>query len=200
MDFSAAKDYIIERLVMELPRNLYYHGAHHTFDVVKSVHYLARIENVGIPERFLLLTAAYYHDAGFLFQYNHNEPNAVELVREVLPEYEYTDSDIQIISDIILATQIDVEPKTLLQKIMCDADHDYFGRHDYRRIATELRKELKEYEKEYTEVDWLNLQIHFLENKHSYFTKTSIKERLPGKIDRIAQLKSELKELLNSEA
>lgn len=195
MDFSAAKDYIIERLVKELPGNLYYHGAHHTFDVVKSVHYLARIENVQIPDRFILLTAAYYHDAGFLMQYHHNEPKAVELIKTVLPEFEYSAEQIEQISDIIMATQIDVLPKNNLEMIMCDADHDYFGRHDYPKIAKELRKELKEYEKEYSEEDWLNLQIHFLENKHQYFTKTSKKERLPGKIDRIATLKKDFLEL-----
>lgn len=195
MDFSAAKEYIIERLIKELPGNLYYHGPHHTFDVVKSVHYYCRIENVGIPERFILLTAAYYHDAGFLMQYHENEPRAVELIRSVLPDLDYTPEQIDMIADIILATQINVKPKNLLEEIMCDADHDYFGRHDYPKIARELRKELKEYEKEYSDEDWLNLQIHYLENKHQYFTKTAIKERHPGKIERIAILKEQLKEI-----
>ncbi len=28
---------------------------------------------------------------------------------------------------------------------MCDADHDYFGRHDYQKISVNLRKEFAVY-------------------------------------------------------
>ena len=68
MDFSEAKDYIVERLVKELPRNLYYHGAHHTFDVVKSVHSLSVAEKLTNADFFVLLTAAYFHDAGYVYR------------------------------------------------------------------------------------------------------------------------------------
>ncbi len=59
MDFSEAKDYIVERLVTELPKDLYYHGAHHTFDVVKSVHSLSlgeKLNNADFLFCLLLLT------------------------------------------------------------------------------------------------------------------------------------------------
>jgi adenylate cyclase len=195
MDFSAAKDYIIERLVNELPRNLYYHGTHHTFDVIKSIYNLAKSEHLKTEDFYLLLTAGYFHDAGYIYKYENNESLAVKMVREVLPEFEYTTQQIDIIEGIIMATSYDVEPQTLLEKIMCDADHDYLGRKDYHKIAVQLRKELSIYEKEYEDKEWIIKQINYLENKHKFYTTTALLTREPVKKARLDYLKKSLESL-----
>lgn len=191
MDFSKAKEYIVARLVSELPKNLAYHGAHHTFDVVRSAQKIGKKEGLMNDDMFLLLTAAYFHDAGFLFEYHKNEPLAVELAQKVLPEFGYGDRAIESIGKIILATEINLQPTTLLEKIMCDADHDYFGRSGYEKIANNLRNELIEYDTVFSDAEWLQVQIEFLDNKHQYYTVTSIRERLPFKQELILSLKGE---------
>lgn len=196
MDFSEAKDYIVERLITELPKNLYYHGAHHTFDVVKSVHSLSVAEKLSNADFFVLLTAAYFHDAGYIYRYEDNEPVAVKMVRQSLPEFGYSKEQIDVIENIIMATSSQKEPQTLLEKIMCDADHDYFGRHDYQKIAVSLRKELTYYEAEYSDEVWLKRQINYLENKHQYYTKTALDTRQPKKEHRISILKDQLANLV----
>ncbi|MCB9197929.1 MAG: HD domain-containing protein [Flavobacteriales bacterium] len=196
MDFSEAKDYIVERLITELPKNLYYHGAHHTFDVVKSVHSLSVAEKLSNADFFVLLTAAYFHDAGYIYRYEDNEPVAVKMVRQSLPEFGYSKEQIDVIENIIMATSSQKEPQTLLEKIMCDADHDYFGRHDYQKIAVSLRKELTYYEAEYSDEIWLKRQINYLENKHQYYTKTALDTRQPKKEHRISILKDQLANLV----
>lgn len=198
MDFSEAKDYIVERLIRELPKNLYYHGAHHTFDVVKSVHSLSLAEKLSNADFFILLTAAYFHDAGYIYRYEENEGIAVKMARQILPEYDYSEEQIKVVENIIMATSNHKEPETLLEKIMCDADHDYFGRHDYQKIAVSLRKELLYYEGEYSDEVWLKKQINYLENKHRYYTKTALETRQPKKEDRIAILKEQLSNLVKA--
>ncbi len=195
MDFSEAKDYIVERLVTELPKTLYYHGAHHTFDVVKSVHSLALGEKLSNADFFVLLTAAYFHDAGYIYKYERNEPIAVRMAQDVLPGFEYSDEQIKTIENIILATESAVQPTNILEKIMCDADHDYFGRHDYVKIAVSLRKELAIFEREYSDIEWLTMQINYLENKHQYYTPTAIKTRQHMKDAQLLKLKTSLKKL-----
>jgi len=192
VDFSKAKEYIVNRLIRELPKNLTYHGAHHTFDVVKQAQTIGKSEGISNDEMFILLTAAYFHDAGFLYTYHSNEPEASKLAREVLPDMEYNQEQIDEICEIILATDINLQPTTLLEKIMCDADHDYFGRGGYSKTANNLRKELLEYGTKFEDKEWLELQINFLEVKHQYYTATSKLNRLPSKINTIALLKSEL--------
>ena len=189
MNFSKAKEYIVNRLVKELPKNLFYHAAHHTFDVVKQAQTIGKSEGISNDEMFILLTAAYFHDSGFLFKYQSNESEAVKLVREVLPEMDYTQEEIEEICKIILATDIKVQPITLLEKIMCDADHDYFGREGYSQTADNLRNELEEYGDKFADKEWLEVQINFLEDKHQYYTKTSKLSRIPNKNKIIAALK-----------
>ncbi len=196
MDFSAAKDYIVERLVTELPKTLYYHGAHHTFDVVKSVHSLSLGEKLSNADFFVLLTAAYFHDAGYIYKYERNEPIAVRMAQDVLPGYDYSDRQIKIIENIILATESAVQPTNVMEKIMCDADHDYFGRHDYLKISVSLRKEFAVYDKEYSDIDWLKLQIKYLEEKHQYYTETALKTRQPMKDAQLLKLKKSLAKLV----
>jgi adenylate cyclase len=195
MDFSEAKDYIIERLVNELPRDLYYHGPHHTFDVVKSIYSLGEAEKLTNEDFYLLLTAAYFHDAGYLYKYESNEKIAVKMIREVLPPFGYTEKQIEIIEGIIMATSHDVEPKTHLEQIMCDADHDYLGRKDYHQIAVQLRKELSVYEREFDDKEWIEMQIHYLEQKHKFYTTTALLTREPIKKARVDFLKRTLNSL-----
>lgn len=195
MDFSEAKDYIIERLVNELPRDLYYHGPHHTFDVVKSIYALGEAEKLKNEDFYLLLTAAYFHDAGYLYKYESNEKIAVKMIYDVLPPLGYSESQIKIIEGIILATSHDIEPVTHLEKIMCDADHDYLGRKDYHQIAVQLRKELSVYEREFDDKEWMEMQIHYLESKHRFYTNTALLTREPIKRARVDFLKKSLNAL-----
>jgi adenylate cyclase len=195
MDFSEAKDYIIERLVNELPRDLYYHGPHHTFDVVKSIYALGEAEKLTNENFYLLLTAAYFHDAGYLYKYDSNEKIAVKMIHEVLPPFGYTEKQIEIIEGIILSTSNDVEPKTHLEQIMCDADHDYLGRKDYHQIAVQLRKELSVYDREFDDKEWIEMQINYLEKKHRFYTTTAILTREPIKKARVDFLKRTLNSL-----
>ena len=192
MDFSEAKEYIVNRLVKELPKDLSYHGAHHTFDVVMQAQKIGKAEGISNDEMFILLTAAYFHDAGFLFIYQSNEPEAVKLAREVLPEMGYSKEQVDEICKIILSTDIKVLPETLLEKIMCDADHDYFGRKEYSKIAETLRDELQEYGTSFDDKEWLEVQIQFLEEKHRFYTNTSKRLKQEIKEENITALKKEL--------
>ena len=192
MDFSAAKEYIVTRLVKELPEDLYYHGAHHTFSVVKSAQYYGKQENITNDQMLILLTATYYHDAGFLLKYSDNEDFAIDIVRDVLPDFHFPIEIIEEIVGIINVTKQGAKPQTILEKIMCDADHDYFGRNDYFKIAAELRKELEVYETSMTDKEWLERQVYYLTKKHQYFTKTALEQREPKKQENIIELKERL--------
>jgi len=189
MDFTKARDYITQRLVNELSDDLFYHGAHHTFSVVKAASQIAALEGISKKEYNLLLTAAYYHDSGFLFTYKSNEPFAVRLTTEVLPIFNYSEQDIIEVNKIILATQYHVSPKTLLEKIMCDADHDYIGTLEYHKIAKTLRKELKTQGVKYNDFEWIEVQLNYLTTKHIYYTQSAIKNRFPQKEKIIEELR-----------
>lgn len=189
MNLTAAKQYIINRMVQELSPKLYYHGLHHTFDVVNAATSLAQVEGVEGKDLILLQTASYYHDAGFMEQYDHNEPFAVRIAEHVLPQFAYTANDIKIISAIIMTTNMQQAPQTLLEKIIRDADLDYLGRADFSVLSGLLRKEWDCFGKSYSDEEWNKLQVNFLE-KHCYFTASAIRKNEAGKQLQLLRIKA----------
>ncbi|MGB3948048.1 MAG: HD domain-containing protein [Bacteroidia bacterium] len=188
MNFVAAKHYIIQRLIHELPSKLYYHGLHHTFDVYDVAKQLAKTEHVTEDDYILLKTAVLFHDAGFIEQYKHNEPIGVKIAQEALTQFGYTEEHIKTIAGIIMTTNMEQPPQTLLQKIIRDADLDYLGRNDFEVLSNLLKKELNAFGYQYTEEDWDTIQIPFLE-KHHYYTTTAINKNDASKQLNIATIK-----------
>jgi len=180
MNFEEAKKYILSRLENELSPSLHYHGIHHTIDVYEAAIKLGELENLSEEEKTIIKTAALYHDAGFIYQYEKNEPLAANLVQEILPSFNYNDHAIKTITKIILATELTARPQTLLEKIMSDADYDYLGREDVKSIAKTLYKELLENGLHFSETQWNKFQIKFL-NKHEYYTFSAINLRRENK-------------------
>lgn len=194
MNFTGAKHYIIQRLIHELSPKLYYHGLHHTFDVYDAAKQLAATENVTGEDLILLKTAVLFHDAGFIEQYNHNEPNAVKIARHALPQFGYTENQIVVIADIIMATSMEMLPQTILEKIMCDADLDYLGRSDFHILASLLQKELNAYGSNYDNKQWDEIQVKFLE-KHTYYTEAAIRKNSAVKQVHIEEIKIRLSKI-----
>ena len=94
-----------------------------------------------------------------------------------------------------MATASERKPKNLLEKIMCDADHDYLGRPDYFAITERLRKELAHFGRKMTDIEWIEFQLNYMVGTHRYYTDTAKNIRLQGKKARIADLKEQLNNL-----
>lgn len=176
INYYKAERHIMKVLEAQLSDKLYYHSINHTKDVVSAVEHLALSENVTDEGLFLLKSAATYHDAGFIEQYDNNEPVGARLAAEILPKYGYTEAHIEEIKRLIFVTQIPHDPKNKLEEIICDADLDYLGRDDFHEIADKLRRELLEHGKITSSRQWDEIQVSFL-MKHRYFTETAIRTR-----------------------
>ncbi|MEP6845771.1 MAG: phosphohydrolase, partial [Panacibacter sp.] len=92
------------------------------------------------------------------------------------------------ICGLIMATKIPQRPLTHLEKIICDADLDYLGRDDFRRISNALRLEFLAHDIVKNDREWEEKQIHFFE-QHKYFTTTSNNLRNAMKLQQLAKLK-----------
>lgn len=192
INYAKAEKFILDKLKKELSSKLHYHSFDHSRDVTQQVERIAIAEGITDEDLFLLKTAASYHDAGFVYQYEKNEPIGVQMAKEILPNFGYTDKDIERITALIFATQIPHQPKNKLEEIICDADLDYLGRDDFHEIADKLRLELKEHGKINSDRKWDEIQINFL-SQHRYFTKTAIETRLAKKMKHIEEIKERLK-------
>lgn len=189
MDFDQMRSHILIRLRSLLPERIDYHDITHTLNVEKAVLRYGTLEGVEGEDMVLLRTAALYHDAGYIYRYHANEDFAQNMAQSMLPDFGYSQEQIDIINGIINSTKMEVEPTTLLEEIMCDADHDYLGRPDYYAISKKLRNELTNFGEGMSADDWIDFQLDFLEKKHKYHTETAINIREIGKRARINELK-----------
>lgn len=172
MEFNAVQALIIHKLEKELNPQLSYHNVNHTKGVIARARELAIAENVSEDVQGILLTAALFHDTGFLETYDGHEEASCKLAREILPGYDYTQAEIDSICQLIMATRVPQKPQTHLEKIICDADLYYLGTDQYVPIAEGLFHELQHIGKALNRKEWMALQAEFLKG-HSYFTATA---------------------------
>ena len=193
MDSKGAEEYIVRRLEKELPENLYYHSIKHTLDVaIVAVRY-GIMENLSEDELMLLKIAALYHDSGFLIRYSNNEETSVQIVQDTLPTFGFTQGQIKQIAEMILSTEISRKPKTLLAKILCDADLDYLGRDDFFMNGICLQSEWNEHDNPISLKEWYFQELYFLQ-QHEYYTESAIKLRQKKKLFHLKQIKELLGE------
>src|SRR4051812_11611908 len=114
MQIDKAGEFILDKIKSELPVHFYYHNAIHAQDVYKAAKQLALGEGIDLAETALLLTAALFHDSGFLCGQDDHENNSCKIAREHLPVFNYTDAEIAAVCDIIMATKIPQQPHNKL--------------------------------------------------------------------------------------
>ncbi len=160
--FSQLKQFVFTLLKKRLPRDLHYHRPEHTRDVLAAAIRLGKKAKLNDHDMLLLKTAALFHDLGFIKGRKNNEEIGAALAQQHLPTFGYTQKEIGIIKRMILATTVPQRPKTKIEKLLCDADLDNFGRKDFF-VKSELvrREEGKKKNKE-----WHQNILTFVSNHH----------------------------------
>lgn len=183
---------VLEYLNNNLDEELHYHGAFHTANVVKSVERLAIMEGVINEDALLLKAAALFHDVGFVEQYEKNESIGARIARGWLPKYGFNAEQVDKVCQLILITNVDTQPTTLLEKIIRDSDLDYLGRDDFMVISENLKKELMIKGRVTSDKEWDEIQVAFL-SQHQYYTDSAKKLRRPKKETHLTLVKNRLK-------
>jgi uncharacterized protein len=193
-NFELARKYAENRLEAELSPHLLYHGIIHTREeVVPAAETFANMEGVSGESFHLLVTAAWFHDLGFVEQALYHELISARIAVQVLPSFGYTEDQFEIVRWAILATALPQAPTSLLEEIMTDADLDVLGRRDFMQRNGDLRRELAYLGKEFTDEQWYSGQLKFLE-EHKYFTASARSLRDTQKLRNIEELRNRLEE------
>ncbi|WP_228527573.1 HD domain-containing protein [Pararhodonellum marinum] len=174
------KNHVLDVLDKQLPDCLTYHGKEHTLDVLHVCNqYITRLK-LKEEEAYLLRIGALVHDMGFIQSLEQHEKVGADLAGKIMADLNMAPAHIQLVKELVLATQIPQSPKTQLQRILCDADLDYLGRSDYPMISQMLFEELKGMNGVQSKEEWQILQINFLKN-HRFHTPYAQKYREPKK-------------------
>lgn len=138
-------------------------------------------------DAYLLETAVLLHDTGFLFTYENHEDAGKNYTRKILPDWNFSQEEIDRICAMIEATRIPQKPDNLLEEIIADSDLDYLGTDNFYKISETLFMELLAFKRIRNEKEWDKLQIKFLQN-HRYHTDFAKKYREPSKQQHLKEI------------
>ena len=191
--------YIRELFRDELPGAIKFHDANHTLHpdrgVVAVANRIALSEDISEHDRELLIAAAYFHDTGYIRKYDKNEPIAARMAGRILKLIGYTPEEIEKIQQMILATDLGREPKTHVEKILCDADLDNLGREDFFKLDGKLREGRHSRGLDVSDdTKWYRGTLAVIQN-HQYYTDSQKKLRENGKQKNIKKLLNKLENL-----
>ncbi len=175
MNTGKLKHFITKKLESELSDKLTYHSVQHTLHVLRSCNQYIKRMNVGARDAYLLRTAAIMHDTGFIWDFDNHEDESIKYVNKLLPEWNYTELEIDKITGMINATKKPQAPTSIFEQILADSDLDYLGTKYFYTIGNKLFKELLAYGKIATEEDWDRIQVEFLREHqipHSFCNQT----------------------------
>ena len=192
--------YIRELFRDELPGGIKYHDADHTLHPVKGVvaiaNRIAISENISEHDRELLIAAAYFHDTGYIREYDKNEPIAARMAGRILKLIGYKPDEVEKVQKMILSTNLELEPRSHIEKILCDADLDHLGREDFFKLDGKLREGRRSRGIDVSDdANWYKGTLKILE-KHHYYTESQKKLREKEKQKNIKRLLNKLENIV----
>ncbi|MET1056672.1 MAG: Pycsar system effector family protein [Pedobacter sp.] len=150
---------------------LIYHNLLHTEQVVKSVVKIANHYQLSDHDFFVVNTAAWFHDIGYLTSFEHHEARGAESARQFLLERGAEPELTELVVNCILATKMPQHPVGLLEQIICDADLFHLGGDNFKERNKLMRKEAEAfYGKDIDKNDWRLKTISLFE-AHHYHTE-----------------------------
>ena len=191
--------YIRELFRNELPGGIKYHDADHTLHPIKGVvavaNRIAISEDISEHDRELLITAAYFHDTGYIREYDKNEPIAARMAGRILKLIGFKSNEIEKVQKMILSTDPEREPKTDIEKILCDADLDNLGREDFFKLDGKLRDGRRARGIDVSDdAKWYRSTLEIIK-KDQYYTESQKKLREKGKQKNIKRLLNKLENI-----
>jgi predicted metal-dependent HD superfamily phosphohydrolase len=170
-----------------------FHNLQHTQAVVRHAAEIADHYQLNDQERFVLQTAAWFHDTGYLMgEVANHEETGVVLMRLFLDEYNVEPHLQDEAAKCIMATKRTVQPITRLQQILCDADTYHLGTPDFEYLDKLVWQE-RELSTDTKVKDHTGQSLQFLQS-HTYFTDYCRNLLTAGKEKNIALLKRKMQE------
>ena len=191
-----AEKHVFNILNTDLERKYVYHNLAHTQRVVEKTKELSENLKIAKVAAENLEIAAWFHDTGFVKGAENHEEESVKKAIEFLKSHKVTDKRIEAISNLILATKMNHQPKDDLEKIIADADCAHLASKNFSDYTTLLRKEweLTGFKK-VSDSEWISGNIQFLTEQHRYNTDYALKKWTKAKEKNVSKLIKSQKDL-----
>jgi predicted metal-dependent HD superfamily phosphohydrolase len=170
----------------------FFHNLRHTEDVVSAVKVIGMRSELSADEMELTLVAAWLHDLGYKYGAENHEESSARFAEEFMERLSIPSKRIKAISSAILSTRLPQQPRTLIERVLCDADLFHLSNQTFEEKSQLLRKEWKATGfREMTDQEWIQHNIDFMA-EHKYHTPYGQTLLAEGKKKNIKRLKKTL--------
>ncbi len=141
---SDAQNYVLSLFNSHAETKLVYHNYQHTADIVDRVNAISQEMDLNQEMREVAQLAAWFHNTGFLFDYDHPTPKSRDLAHGFLSAEQYPDRLKDLVLNTLETTASNGIPETLEEQVLADAIMaqkyaiDYFETSPLLRLEWEL--------------------------------------------------------------
>ncbi len=138
-----ARLHVRRHFARHMPKWMAFHDLEHTLAVVRSSQEIGRGMGLTAVQLRTLEIAALFHDAGYASAYRGHEKKSAALSKVFLKAQGAGAPLIEQVGALILSTRMGVRPRTLMQRVLRDADSAKAGQADFHERSERLRAELE---------------------------------------------------------
>jgi predicted metal-dependent HD superfamily phosphohydrolase len=191
----------IEQSFSAAEKQLPYHNIEHTKAVLDAAHILCEHYQLNNEDRFIIQSAALFHDVGITHgEIKNHELRSAQMAETWLNEQQIPAETIEKIKNCILATRVTSKPQNLNEQIICDADLWNLGTDTFTDNQKKVRQEIALMEgREIEKGAWRSQIIEMLQS-HQYFTDYAKNTLETKKEENLNQLLEKQEKKLNKEA
>jgi predicted metal-dependent HD superfamily phosphohydrolase len=173
--------------------NRAFHNIEHTKDVVVAAEEIAIHSGLTPEETESAIVAAWLHDIGYEDGAENHEQKAADKAEVLLKEAGVPAKRIIDITEAILATKVPQQPRSLIAKVLCDADLHHLSTEYCVMKSDKLREEWEVVgDRKLSDEEWIQSNLTFMEN-HRYHTPYGQTVLQEGKKKNIKKLRKHLK-------
>jgi predicted metal-dependent HD superfamily phosphohydrolase len=171
-----------------------FHNLFHTQEVVRAAEIIGLKSELTDGELESVLIAAWLHDIGYELGSQDHEAVAADRAKKMLEEAGASSKTVTDVVEAIEATKMPQQPKSIVGKVLCDADLFHLSTEKCDENGFKLREEWKSLGfKDMQDDEWALFNLQFMES-HRYHTTYGQDVLEDGKKKNIKRLRKMLKE------
>jgi predicted metal-dependent HD superfamily phosphohydrolase len=183
------KEYVGLFITERFTEAICYHNIDHTLDVVSACEQIGRACGLDNDDLEVAILAGWFHDTGYYLGNDNHEAESAAIAEAFLAHNRVPSHRISSVKQAILATKLPQSPRTLIDKVLCDADLYHLSSNSFFEKTELLRLEISYCKGFISQTEWFRITRDFLE-KHRYHTEYGIRALRPGKGSNLQSLHS----------
>ncbi len=188
---KSAEIFVREFMSKNFSDKICYHNIDHTLEVVQAAEKIGRKCNLPDADLEIVILAAWFHDTGYYKGNVNHEIESARIATDFLTDIRAEAHLIHQVERCIIATKVPQNPRTIIEKVICDADLYHLSTTKFFTKSELLRKEMVAHHCHISPKSWMAKSCIFV-SQHNYFTEFAKKILKPKKQANLRKLEMKI--------